>query len=68
MRELSAPRYGSCVVALTTIAVVAIIVVAFIVVLGTRRGGWTSQTGYREYQHGEEALRSWWRRVTGRSR
>jgi hypothetical protein len=46
----------------------AVIVVAVIVVVGTRHGGWKSQTGYSEYQRGEEALRTWWLRVFGRHR
>lgn len=45
-----------------------VIVVTVIVVVGARHGGWKSQTGYSEYQRGEEALRAWWRRVFGRHR
>jgi hypothetical protein len=54
--------------AITTIGVVGVIVVALIVVLGTRSDGWMGLTGYSEYQRGEETLRTWWRRVTGRQR
>jgi hypothetical protein len=52
--------------AITTIGVVAAIVVALIVVLGARSDGWMGLTGYSEYERGEEALRTWWRRATGR--
>ena len=51
--------------AITTIGVVAAVVAALIVVLGTRSDGWMGLTGYSQYQRGEEALRTWWRRVTG---
>jgi hypothetical protein len=54
--------------AITTIGVVAAIVVVLIVVLGTRSDSWMGLTGYSEHQRGEEALRTWWRRVTGRQR
>jgi hypothetical protein len=54
--------------AITTIGAVAAIAVTLIVVLGTRPDGWMGLTGYSEYQCGEEALRTWWRRVTRRQR
>jgi hypothetical protein len=57
-----------CMGAIPTIGVVAAIVVVLIVVLGTSSDGWMGLTGYSEYQRGEEALRTWWRRVTGRQR
>jgi hypothetical protein len=54
--------------AVAALSACAVIVVAVIVVVGARHGGWKSQTGYSEYQRGEEALRAWWRRVFGRQR
>jgi hypothetical protein len=54
--------------AIAALSAGAVIVVAVIVVVGARHGGWKSQTGYSEYQRGEEALRAWWRRVLRRQR
>jgi hypothetical protein len=52
--------------AVLAIGAAAVIVVAIIVAVGARQGGWRSQTGYSEYQRGEEALRACWRKVIGR--
>jgi hypothetical protein len=54
--------------AVVAICAAAVVVIAVIVAVGARQGGWKSQTGYSEYQRGEDALRAWWRRVIGRHR